>query len=135
MNRRYRILALLLGLTTLTAHAGLYKWTDADGKVHFSDHEPSGGKAQTLNKPDVPKIGSKPADPIPRYQPYSDHELDERRRYCQNARNDVAEWKRRQPITYNQQTGTAEPMKNVSDDAPQHLREAQDRVRQYCRQN
>ncbi len=36
MNAR----VLILLLSTLSAHAGVYKWTDAQGRVHYSDTPP-----------------------------------------------------------------------------------------------
>lgn len=43
-------LALLTGiLLSATASAGIYKWTDASGKVHYTDQPPSGKKSQALN--------------------------------------------------------------------------------------
>ena len=32
------------------AHAGLYKWTDSQGKVHYSDQPPT-TNAQTIKSP------------------------------------------------------------------------------------
>jgi len=39
---------LMLALISLTAHAEIYKWTDENGKIHFSD-KPVGEKAKTLD--------------------------------------------------------------------------------------
>lgn len=40
---------LVLSLTGLNAHAGLVKWVDADGRVHYSDSlPPEVSKAQTV---------------------------------------------------------------------------------------
>ena len=39
---------LMLALFSLTAHAEIYKWTDENGKVHFSD-KPVGEKAKALD--------------------------------------------------------------------------------------
>ena len=46
---KYSLLACLLLLFSLNAHAALHKWVDADGKVHYSDSPPpTGAKAQKL---------------------------------------------------------------------------------------
>lgn len=37
---------LLACVWTLTAQAELYRWTDADGKVHFSDRKPDAAQTQ-----------------------------------------------------------------------------------------
>lgn len=38
-------------VATLPAHAQLYKWTDANGKVHYSDRPQDGTNASALNVP------------------------------------------------------------------------------------
>lgn len=40
-----------LGLLALPAQADFYKWTDAEGRVHFSDTAPKEGKAEVLKAP------------------------------------------------------------------------------------
>lgn len=41
------LLASCLGLlTTVTAHAEIYKWVDANGKVHYSEKKDEAGKAK-----------------------------------------------------------------------------------------
>ena len=44
---RFLLLAVLI--TPVLAAAGVYKWTDAHGKVHYSDSPPSETKAQQVN--------------------------------------------------------------------------------------
>jgi len=44
-----RFLLLVLLITPLLAAAGVYKWTDAQGKVHYSDSPPPETKAQQVN--------------------------------------------------------------------------------------
>jgi hypothetical protein len=59
--------ALLSGLCWATAaDAGLYKWTDAQGQVHFSQIPPSNGKFETLKGA---KKGSAPAAPVAKAAP------------------------------------------------------------------
>lgn len=41
-------LLLILALAALPAHAQLYKWTDADGKVHYSDRPQDGVKSKEI---------------------------------------------------------------------------------------
>ena len=49
---RYTLLAALLTLSTAPALAGaLYKWIDAEGKVHYTDAPPAQGKV--LNRQDT----------------------------------------------------------------------------------
>lgn len=49
--RRAGLVALALGLflgAGIAGAAGVYKWTDADGKVHFTDKPPPDVKAETV---------------------------------------------------------------------------------------
>ena len=43
---RFLLLALLIASTP--ASAGIYKWTDAQGRVHYSDDPPADAKAQQV---------------------------------------------------------------------------------------
>lgn len=52
------ILPLILALAALPAYAQLYKWTDADGKVHYSDRPQDGVKAKEIA---VQRAAAKPA--------------------------------------------------------------------------
>ncbi|BCK87487.1 hypothetical protein MIZ01_1266 [Sideroxyarcus emersonii] len=45
---RHFLATLVLALFALNAHAGLSKWVDADGKVHYSDTPPPDVAAQTV---------------------------------------------------------------------------------------
>lgn len=60
-----RLLAGCVALLTLgmPAAAGVYQWTDANGKVHFSDKPPVNRPSRTLDVPGTPApdTGSKPA--------------------------------------------------------------------------
>jgi hypothetical protein len=42
------IALILLSLLSLSAHAGMHKWVDADGKVHYSDTPPPDTKAESV---------------------------------------------------------------------------------------
>ena len=54
-----KILLILLMLASTTAFAGLSKWVDADGKVHYSDQPPPANvKAKTL------RVTSEAAAPV-----------------------------------------------------------------------
>jgi hypothetical protein len=45
---RSALCLVLTGLFALNAHAGVYKWTDAQGRVHYSDTPPPGREAQRV---------------------------------------------------------------------------------------
>ncbi len=60
--------ALVLALLTAAcpAGAGLYKWIDADGKVHYSDQPPpDGAKQQEIKTPKSAAPASVPANATP----------------------------------------------------------------------
>ena len=47
MKRHFMVITLLL-LICFDAHAGLNKWVDADGKVHYSDSPPPNVETQSV---------------------------------------------------------------------------------------
>lgn len=49
-----RLLALLLLLIGAAGVAGVYKWVDESGKVHFGDAPPEGGAVQSVDIPEAP---------------------------------------------------------------------------------
>ncbi|MFP5429587.1 MAG: DUF4124 domain-containing protein [Gammaproteobacteria bacterium] len=58
-----RIIVLALWLAALPAQAELYKWTDAQGRVHFTDRKPAeGGKVETLKTPQLTTPGGREAE-------------------------------------------------------------------------
>ncbi|GAA5785034.1 DUF4124 domain-containing protein [Chitiniphilus shinanonensis] len=60
--KKIMMLVLLCGVAAM-ASAEIYKWKDADGRVHYSDTPPAGqkGKAQVINTKDLP-VSSLPAN-------------------------------------------------------------------------
>ena len=60
-----KLLLVLLMLSGANAYAGLHKWVDADGKVHYSDQPPPPNvNAQTLRTPsDAAASASAPGEP------------------------------------------------------------------------
>lgn len=47
-------LAIVLLLTSISSHAALNKWVDADGKVHYSDTAPADVEVKTLRRSAAP---------------------------------------------------------------------------------
>jgi S1-C subfamily serine protease len=54
----------LLLAVVMTSHveAGVYRWTDEDGKVHFGDRQPASVDATSVNLPDAPTQNKKNID-------------------------------------------------------------------------
>ncbi|AHF05662.1 hypothetical protein MARPU_16615 [Marichromatium purpuratum 984] len=72
MIRSALLLPLLL-LPCLIVQAGVYRWVDADGRVHFSDR-PAAAAAERLDlHVDAPASGlaDSPVDPTPAIDPFS----------------------------------------------------------------
>lgn len=81
------LLSLLLWCCTTQVYAGIYKWVDEDGKVHYSDKQPQqGATSLNIKSPGLPQPASvKPAKPIPytgdepaRWLIYSEPKISER---------------------------------------------------------
>jgi len=68
MRRAWRVVVVILALFVAaggTAAAGVYKWTDAEGRVHFGDRPPAGAASETVAIPSVdgPAEGDGPVAP------------------------------------------------------------------------
>ena len=72
------ILPLILALAAVPAHAQLYKWTDASGKVHYSDRPQDGVKAKEIA---VQRAATQPAAATA--SDWQQRELDSRERRMQ----------------------------------------------------
>lgn len=82
-----RFLAMLvLALFALNAHAGLSKWVDADGKVHYSDTPPPDAAAQTV--PDF--VGKGAADAAASSVPKTYIERDAEWKKARQQKDDAA---------------------------------------------
>ncbi len=57
---KHSLLLLVLCLSALPAAAGMYKWTDAQGTVHYSQFPPAGVKAQEI-RVQAPPPAAEPA--------------------------------------------------------------------------
>lgn len=53
MNRTHpgRLLVLALLLTSITANADIYRWTDAEGRTHYGDRPPTDGAEKIVEPP------------------------------------------------------------------------------------
>ncbi|KQV59670.1 MULTISPECIES: DUF4124 domain-containing protein [unclassified Duganella] len=82
------ILPLILAFAVIPAHAQLFKWTDADGKVHYSDRPQDGVKSKEIA---VQRAAAKPAKASS--DDWQQRELDsrERRLKRENANQEAAD--------------------------------------------
>src|SRR5215471_8960982 len=99
--------AVALVLTASPAKAALYKWTDADGRVIYSDQPPNGNfKVESLNAPPPPanpnavkELGAKEAEYQQKKALRAEEEskaakaradADKKREQCQRVRGQIA---------------------------------------------
>jgi hypothetical protein len=84
----FRILAVALALVAGSANAQIYRWTDADGRVNFSNKAPPQGVKTTIVDPDS-RVGPPSAESTECYTIRCQGERmeeRERRREAENAR-------------------------------------------------
>lgn len=101
-RRAVGVIGVLLGLVLWPAHADIYKWVDADGRVHYGDR-PDGDAATSVNirpAPTTPPPGPEPtgaqrAERQQRLLRSMEDERLERREAREKARRDQAERERR----------------------------------------
>ncbi|MBL4711761.1 MAG: DUF4124 domain-containing protein [Gammaproteobacteria bacterium] len=113
MTKKTRFIAIIMTflylLFTTTTHAGIYRWVDSDGQVNYSD-SPAAASAKKIKidnyKPSPPNtdknIDSKSDDeitaeetekppsttpPVPKVPEISKND---KRKYCNEAKNDIA---------------------------------------------
>jgi len=112
------ILIIASCLFSLPAHAGLNKWVDADGKVHYSDAPPKEVKTQT-----VPNIAGKGQAAAP--ATYSTKSYAEREAELKKSKQEKAEASEKKA----QEDADAESKKHNCAAAKQNLRALEEGAR------
>lgn len=151
-----KIMILAMMLMPTMAMAELYKWTDAEGRVHFTDKKPtSATKVETLNTPraqapsgtvaDAPPPGSY-GDPVARQKKMADILAQERERNEAEAdkkRKDIAA-RRKKCLELQDYRRTADGSRlyDINDKGDRvymddkahvaHLRELDENIARYC---
>lgn len=93
------LITILLCTLATTVPAEVYKWTDAQGNVHFGDRPPA-GKSETINMPshEAPAVPAVSEDRIEKQRRLLDAYAEERRikgEADEKARKEKAERKRK----------------------------------------
>jgi len=95
-----RLLTLVLTACAAAtpALADLYKWTDSEGKVHYSDQPPPTGAKQqstTATKPRKPSSGAPASDakPAPAQKTYQEQDAEFKQRQVETAEKQAAQQK------------------------------------------
>jgi hypothetical protein len=108
------LLAMIIGtgFVALPAAAQTYKWTDADGKVHYSDQPPpANAKEQATIKPPKPSASAPTAATVPtdkgapaaKAKTYVEQEADFKKRQVEAAEREAAERKKAAEAEQNKQ--------------------------------
>ena len=138
-----RTIALLLCSLPLAASAQIYKWTDANGQVHFSQNPPKVGEYQDVT-PQLPVSGaSTDGTPAKHSAAASVSGGDAARQQTLQAKADNEERcaKARERISFLQEktahrlfvTGDdGQPARMTDDQFGQQLQDAQDAAAKYC---
>lgn len=94
---RLAVLAALLLLCAAGAQAKVYKWTDAQGRVHYSANPPPGAEAREVRIAPPPPSAAQPAQAEPVSGSTSDEPAvkttkrnDASRKNCETARQNLA---------------------------------------------
>ncbi|MES2128545.1 MAG: DUF4124 domain-containing protein [Pseudomonadota bacterium] len=73
--KRHRLALLVLAVAALPAAAQMYKWTDANGKIHYSDTPPLEGKVEEIKVAPAP-----PPAPLPKGATWQERERESSQR-------------------------------------------------------
>jgi hypothetical protein len=144
------ILCMVICLGSANALAGkIYKWTDAEGNVHYGSDKPAGTEAEKM-KVDTSKAGvDRGADALDKLKQEVDDEAErikeegvpeqppvaslptkEVKRRCQAARQDLATMQARGQLRERDEQGNT---RYVSDkEKQQRVKAAQKQIREYC---
>lgn len=79
-------LAICMLLTSISTHAALNKWVDADGKIHYSDSVPADVKVKKLRSFTAPDA-SAPASGVPAQKSLAEREADWKK--SQNSKDEA----------------------------------------------
>lgn len=103
-------LGMCMAMSTLTAHADVYKWKDANGRVHYGDQPASG--AEKVN------AGSVNAAPADASDNATDQSAQKRVEECSRMREQLANYKTASKIVETDSLGN---QKEFSDDERKKL--------------
>jgi len=138
---------LLLGLAGAVAAAEMYKWTDTDGNVHYSQSPPPQGQFQTLKpnasattrpvQSDTAKTAIQPAEEAPQAV---DPEQEKREQQRKQLEADIAEYNcaaaREQIEIYKNYKRIQDTQGNISvlsdEERAAKIKAAEKTIKKYC---
>jgi len=131
----HRLLALVAGLgfvTSAALAAGVYRWVDEKGEVHFSDR-PQAQSAEQIQVKPIPRSSTPTADqtatPTAKPAPAADSE---EARYCQRAKEDLQRYEGPGQLMKRTPDGKAVPLSEA--EAAAVLQQARDQVKLWCKE-
>jgi hypothetical protein len=151
MPRRTTVIWVLLAFAACSAAAedsNMYKWTDDQGQVHYSQFPPSGGKAEKMRAPPAPRPpanadeGDRQESPgtagkQDKKQPQDDMEAKEkalreetRKKNCEIAQNNLANLQRGGNIRYLDADGKV--IRLSEEERQKHIEDANKHIKENC---
>jgi phage protein D len=110
LGKTVLLLAIVSALSSAAIGAQTYKWTDAQGKVHYSDQPPPADVKEPITvKTPHQSPAAKPAgkDPAPaKAKTYTEQEADFKKRQVETAEREAAEKKKADEAAEKKQTCT-----------------------------
>ena len=109
ININWLLPALMSGMWLVTAPvaAQTYKWTDANGEVHYSDQPtpPNVKEPVTVmpRKQSAPAAPTEKGTPAPKAKTYTEQEAEFRKRQVETAEREAAEKKKADEVAENKQ--------------------------------
>ena len=154
MNNKHLFLIALVALSSTATYAGVYKWTDEDGKTHYSQSRPEAGitseslrlhgrKPQDSSKeyaldPDKKETASKEVEPKKDEQQAAEQKNDEpklsakqSKAACLSARKNLAQMKSSGRVRQKDAKGN---ISYLSDKQKQdQMKQAQKIIKKFCK--
>ncbi len=137
---KHSLLLLVLCLFALPAAAGMYKWTDAQGTVHYSQFPPAGVKAQEIRvqapppadepAPAAARAASARPAKAPARPPESPELARQRAENCKTARYNLAILQRNAHVRIKEADGSYRVL--TPEERARRIDDLQGQIDQFC---
>ena len=134
--RMLLVLVLALGVAgSALAQTGgatkVYKWTDKDGRVHYSSTPPPEGEVKELKVRSAPAtpVDAKPEDADAKPDPEAERK-EGFKRNCETARSNLAQFQQQGQLMTQKPDGTMTPVSDTEKQAG--ISQAQKDISYYC---
>lgn len=139
-----RLLTLLIFIACNSHAAGIQKWIDENGQVHYGDSPPAQVKAESIN---VTRPPSNPGKPLPRFggsnaesesdaqnpdqKPPAETSEEQAKEACDQAQKDLSVINRSTRIRLKQADGTTRYM--TKDEIEERRKQTEADIEQFCK--